>query len=147
MADLSLVRDEAFGIIPVRQTDSGYRFLLIQHHAGHWGFPKGHADPGESAMQTAQREFSEETGIAECEVIDHGISFTETYTFARNHKRFEKVVVYFPAWVQAQEVSCQQEEIKAFVWADYREASSRLSFEGGKKILADVQRYLAERSD
>ena len=37
-------------------------FLLIQHQAGHWAFPKGHANPGESPAETARREFAEETG-------------------------------------------------------------------------------------
>lgn len=30
---------------------------------GHWGVPKGEIDEGESFLQTAQREFTEETGI------------------------------------------------------------------------------------
>lgn len=37
--------------------------LLLKHLSGHWVFPKGHVDPGESDLQAAQREVEEEAGV------------------------------------------------------------------------------------
>ena len=35
--------------------------LLIKHNKGHWDFPKGHMEEGETEKQTAVREVKEET--------------------------------------------------------------------------------------
>jgi bis(5'-nucleosidyl)-tetraphosphatase len=146
MVEAKVTKDEAFGIIPILRGDSEYLFLLIQHHAGHWGFPKGHADPGESPLQAACRELGEETGISDYQVLA-GMSFLERYTFSRNGKKFEKTVVYYPAFVRTSTVNYQREEIKAYSWANFQLATTLLSFGGGKRILADVNRYLATRGD
>ncbi|MBW4469158.1 MAG: NUDIX domain-containing protein [Stenomitos rutilans HA7619-LM2] len=144
MANSTIAKDEAFGIVPILQTAHEQQFLLIQHHAGHWGFPKGHADPGESALQAACREFVEETGISDYTLIE-GISFSEQYPFTRSGRRFEKTVIYFPAWVETTTVQCQAKEIQAYVWAEYEQAIAKLSFDGAKQVLRDVQKYLQSR--
>ena len=75
-----MVYDQAFGLIPVLINNNHYQFLLIQHQGGHWGFPKGHAEAGESPVQSACREFEEETGITQYEV-NEGVSLIEQYQF------------------------------------------------------------------
>lgn len=143
MAGSTNAKDEAFGIVPIFQANNSYQFLLIQHHAGHWGFPKGHADSGETALQAACREFVEETGIAQYAVMDD-VSFTEQYGYTRDGKWFDKTVVYYPAQVESQVVSCQPEEIRAYAWLEYEAAIARLSFEGAKRVLTEVQHYLSQ---
>lgn len=133
--------DEAFGIVPILRQNGSVRFLLIQHHAGHWGFPKGHADPGETAIVAACREFVEETGITEYHVLAE-VSFKEQYAFTNKGTRFEKTVIYFPAWVQSELVTHQEAEIQASIWADYQMAIEQLTFEGSKQILTQVDEYL-----
>ncbi len=140
MNDLNIARDEAFGIIPILQRGDEHQFLLIQHHAGHWGFPKGHADPGETDVQAACREFEEETGITNFTVLD--VSFSEEYPFSRDGKKFAKTVVYYPAFVQSATVNCQPEEIKDYSWLSYDLAIGRLTFDGAKRVLTEVQQYL-----
>ena len=56
--------------------------LLLQHSdkkkQGHWDFPKGHVEDGETELQTALRELAEETGITDVEVFpdfNHKISY------------------------------------------------------------------------
>ncbi len=141
MAHSKFGKDEAFGIIPILHHDTGYQFLLIQHHAGHWGFPKGHADPGESALQAACREFIEETGIVDYTVMAD-VSFSEQYFFTRQGQKFQKTVIYFPAMVLSPAVKCQQEEIQAYAWLEYERAIALMSFNGGKQVLTEAHRYL-----
>ncbi len=39
------------------------KVLIVKHNAGHWDFPKGHMEAGETETQTAIREVKEETNI------------------------------------------------------------------------------------
>lgn len=134
------MKDEAFGIVPIHRQQDGDRFLLIQHWAGHWGFPKGHAELGESAQIAAQREFEEETGIQDYNIV--ATAFVESYQFEREGKRFEKTVTYFPAFVQSDAVSCQEQEIQDYVWLPYDAALEKITFGQSKQLLTRVKAYL-----
>lgn len=144
MAEREITKDEAFGIVPMLQ-DAQPKFLLIQHHAGHWGFPKGHADAGETPLQSAQREFTEETGIANYVLLE-GVEFSEQYSFHRDGQRFDKTVVYFLAIVPSPDVSFQAEEIQNYAWLPFEAAIARLTFDGAKRVLAEVNQYLNSKT-
>ncbi|MCS6813732.1 MAG: NUDIX domain-containing protein [Cyanobacteria bacterium] len=135
------MKDEAFGIVPVHRHPEGDRFLLIQHNAGHWGFPKGHAEAGESPLQAACREFTEETGIQMFTVIDD-VSFTEHYVFQKDGQKIAKTVIYFPAWVQTTEVHHQEAEIKNYAWASFDQAMALITFPAARQVLHEAQTYL-----
>ena len=71
--------DKSCGVVLL---NSGKVLLLrhpsnSSHGGGHWDFPKGHIDEGESEIQTALRELEEETGIAHTNVI---AGFRDTIT-------------------------------------------------------------------
>ena len=52
------------GAVVYRDIKGEVRYLLIKNkRSAHWGFPKGHIEPGETKKQTAIREVLEETGI------------------------------------------------------------------------------------
>ena len=83
----------AAGMILRRRDSGGDRWLLLHAVAhGEWGFPKGHAEPGEAPPATARRECAEECGIALLAVEGPPLELAYTVPDGR-HKR----VLMFPA--------------------------------------------------
>ncbi|XZO03433.1 MAG: bis(5'-nucleosyl)-tetraphosphatase [Microcoleus sp.] len=154
------MKDEAFGIVPVFVNATDTLFLLIQHQAGHWAFPKGHADPGESALETAKRELEEETGIRDYEVLEEP-SFVEYYSFvqeyapssvkhyssAKEGEVIEKSVTYFVAFVNLMDVVLQVEEVQNSAWSSFEEAINLITFDGNRQVLREVKAYLDGRKE
>lgn len=64
MPDRHRARTEtsAGGVI-IRRIGGIPHVLLIRDSYQHWGFPKGHVEPGESPADAALREAAEETGL------------------------------------------------------------------------------------
>jgi bis(5'-nucleosidyl)-tetraphosphatase len=140
-----VMKDAAFGIVPifVQETDdsSEMQFLLIRHWAGHWGFPKGHAEGEETAIVTACRELEEETGIQAYTVLDD-TSFVEQYSFKKDGETIEKTVTYFIARVESPAVTCQEQEIQAYTWVNFDTALQTITFDQAKRILQRVYDHL-----
>ena len=56
--------EKSCGAIVYRKHHGNTEILLIKHiNSGHWSFPKGHMEQGESETETALREIKEETGL------------------------------------------------------------------------------------
>ncbi|MEG3929093.1 NUDIX domain-containing protein [Microcoleus sp. D3_18a_C4] len=138
------MKDECFGIVPIFGKEADALFLLIQHQAGHWAFPKGHANPGESPAETARREFEEETGISDFEMLDEP-SFTEHYSFVKDGEPIEKSVTYFLGFVNSMEVVLQEEEVQNSAWLSFEEAVTRITFDANRLMFGEVKAYLDSR--
>lgn len=133
--------EHSFGIVPYRRERGEFIFLLIQHNAGHWAFPKGHAEGSETPLQSALRELKEEAGVGIVRVWDQ-VSFVEIYPLRRGgHKHF-KTVTYWPAEVNADPVHVQPEEVQAYAWLAYTPAMQRITFPEARQVLQDVYQHL-----
>jgi diadenosine hexaphosphate hydrolase (ATP-forming) len=67
------------------------RTLLLQHVSGHWVFPKGHVEAGETQLQAALREIAEEAGVtARCD--DPQRTWT---TFYRNPHGVQRLITWY----------------------------------------------------
>ena len=135
-------KDFSYGLVPMYQDGDQVEFLLTQHTEGHWAFPKGHAEGDESPLESAQREFEEETGIVQYQV-DESVKFQEEYYPQQDGEVLHKTVIYYPAWVSDKKVNVQAEEVTDYGWFEYREAMKKITFPGSKKILRKVKKYLA----
>lgn len=137
---MSMKKENSYGIIPVRFQENAWQVLLVQHHAGHWGFPKGHAELNETPQQSAERELQEETKLT----VQRYLSlepFIENYIFNFHKQRISKNVQYFLALVQG-EVAIQECEIQASRWLSLLEAHQVIFFKEGKRICQEVEEYL-----
>lgn len=59
-----MLNEKSCGALVYRKYHGNTEILLIKHlNSGHWSFPKGHVEEGETEVETAIREIKEETGI------------------------------------------------------------------------------------
>ena len=52
--------------------------LVVSQHRSSWSLPKGHIDPGESALAAAKREIYEESGVQQLQFIKELGSYERT---------------------------------------------------------------------
>ncbi len=51
-------KEKSCGTIVYHKKNDKYEFLLLHYPEGHWDFPKGHIETGETEIETALRELS-----------------------------------------------------------------------------------------
>ncbi len=117
------------------------RYLLLHYSAGHWDFPKGHVEKGETEEQTALRELREETGISDGKVVP-GFREPIHYFFTAHGQRISKDVVFFLAKTETEKITISNEH-QGFAWLPYEAAMARLSFKNAKDILQKAHGFLA----
>lgn len=132
--------EKSCGALTFRTENGTRRVLVIRHrHGGHWAFPKGHVEPGETEHETAARETLEETGVR----VRFADGFRETtrYSPARG---VEKDVVYFVAEYDGGELRPQPEEVAEARFAPEDEAMKLLTFDVDRHLLEHARAFLAE---
>lgn len=129
-------QEKSCGVICYTCRDGRLCVLLIrQKHGGHWAFPKGHVEEGETEQQTALRELREETG-AEA-VLDEGYREVVTYSPARG---VMKDVVFFTGRLTGGQLQCQPEEIRRLAFVPVTKALRMLTFRADKDLLRKALR-------
>ena len=104
---------------------------LIKHvNSGHWSFPKGHVEAGETEVETAKREIMEETSIEA--LIDS--TFRETVSYSPK-KDVQKEVVYFIAKAKNTNFVLQKSEVSEAKWVDINYAYNILTYDNDKNIV------------
>lgn len=147
-------KDQSFGIIPIFMDKTGKpRFLVVQQAIGHWTFPKGHKEKGETSQQTALRELQEETGISKCDILDAApleIAYIIPKNFESTYKEkgeeVAKTVTYFLEKVHKTSVTLKRSsgEIINYMWLPYETAHERITFSEAKSILAQAFQYITQ---
>jgi 8-oxo-dGTP pyrophosphatase MutT (NUDIX family) len=130
-------KEISYGIIPIRRGSHGWEVLMVQLHAGHWGFPKGHANKGEEPLSAAKRELLEETGLTVHKVIIEN-AFVEDYHFFSNSQKVHKKVFYFLAEVIGNPV-IQLSELQALQWIPLSKAVDHATYPATQQICRDIE--------
>lgn len=109
------------------------KVLLVKHNAGHWDFPKGHVEEGETEFETAIREVKEETNI------DIKIEKENRYITKYSPKEnVMKTVIYFIGEKVGGEDKPQIEEVSDVEWIDVNNAVERITHQRSKEIMMQV---------
>lgn len=134
-----VIKEKSCGAVVYNKNESGIiEYLLIKHkNGGHWSFPKGHMEAGETEVETAVREISEETGLKV--KIDQNFRFEMKYS---PKPRILKKVVYFVAETKTREIVCQIEEVIDSMWVEYESASQKLIHSESIKLLLEAKKYI-----
>ncbi len=104
--------------------------LLVKHNAGHWDFPKGHVEEGETLEETAIREVKEETNVL--------IEVNSNYRYVTRYSPKENVlkdVIYFLGKPLSNDLKNQEEEVSEVKFVDIDQALSLITYDNSKKIL------------
>jgi 8-oxo-dGTP pyrophosphatase MutT (NUDIX family) len=127
-------RQFAAGGVIIKKEKGRPKVLLIKDSYGHWTWPKGHIEKGESPEQAAAREISEETGQKRIEVAE--LLGKQQYYFTLKGKRIFKTVYVFLVKASAREkISVQTSEIRAARWFWPDEALDTIEYEGSRSML------------
>lgn len=105
-----------------------------------WTLPKGTPDPGESIEQTAIREVAEETGL---EVRITAPLDAIEYWFVQSGTRIHKTVHYFLMVATGGDLSRHDREFHSVRWVAFDEASTFLTFETERALVARAREVLA----
>ncbi|MEN3047193.1 MAG: NUDIX domain-containing protein [Candidatus Caldarchaeales archaeon] len=113
-------------------------YLLLLYSAGHWDFPKGGIEEGETEVEAVVREVYEETGIREMQLID-GFRQTIQYSYRSQQGEVRKSVVFYLAKTATFDVRLSHEH-KGYAWLKYEDAIDQLTYNTAKSVLrvADV---------
>ena len=135
----------AAGGVVVKKDEEYFKVLLIEDKYGHWIWPKGHIEEGESKEETALREISEETGLKDLDILKElGL---QQYCFEGGDKKIFKTVHIFLVEVLSEEpIFVQVEEIKEAKWFSPKEALEKIEYEGSKVLLEKGIKEFVRRS-
>lgn len=132
--------EKSCGAIVYRKFHGNIEILLIKNqNGGHWSFPKGHVEAGETEEQTALREIKEETGIDV--ILD--TSFRKVNTYAPK-KEITKDVVYFLAKATSYDYTPQEEEIARVKWVEINHAGTILSYDNDRQLVNQAKSIIKD---
>ncbi|MBR5305852.1 MAG: NUDIX domain-containing protein [Oscillospiraceae bacterium] len=124
-------KEKSCGAIVFYLKEDKEQILLIKHsNSGHWSFPKGHVEEGETEVETAVREIMEETGVN----ADIDTRFRTVVTYSPK-KDVIKDVVYFFATTDNYDTRNQEEEVSEVRWVDIDKALGSVSYKNDKELV------------
>ena len=118
-------------------------FLVLHYPAGHWDFPKGAVEKGETEEQAARREIMEESGLRVDSFIPNFRKVIE-YHYRRSEGLSHKQVIFFLARSDRRDVRISFEH-SGYDWLTLEQALRRLTFENARNILRDANAFLSSK--
>jgi len=121
---------ETIVITPVRRAADGRAVVAL---------PKGHVDPGQTAVEAAAREVREEAGV-EAEPIEK--LGDVRYWYQRAGRRIAKEVAFFLCEYRSGDPGDHDAEVEVARWMPLSEAVDALSYKGEREMVERARERL-----
>ena len=112
------------------------KVLLVFHNLGHYGFPKGHVEKGETEEETAIREVKEETNC-DAKIIP---GFREVITYSPK-PNVMKDVVFFIGEPITKDLKPQEEETSDVFFVKATDALKMITHKDERELLEKAIEY------
>src|SRR5581483_8419845 len=122
--------EQALVIVPTRRAADGSRVL---------GLPKGHIDPGETALQAAAREVREEAGVRVAPIGELG---EVRYLYRRAGRLVPKAVVFYLFRYLGGDPADHDEEDEEARWMELAAAQHALTYDCEREMIARARKAL-----
>lgn len=129
--------ERSAGALVFRRTPSGRVYLLLKYPAGHWDFPKGNIEKGETPLETMRREVREETGVTDVRPVE-GFEHAIDYFYNRDGRRIHKQVIFFLAESHQEKVTISFEH-RDYAWLGFEDAMRLVTYPNSKRLLRDAE--------
>lgn len=139
-----MIEQQSAGIITLSQKNDEQKYLILHYLSGHWDFPKGKLEPGETQHQAAHRELQEETGLS-AEILP-GFQESLTYTFKERGKIIRKTVTFFVGITHEQPIRLSREHT-GYLWLPYEKAHEKLTYQNAKELLKKAHEFLKNNNE
>jgi 8-oxo-dGTP pyrophosphatase MutT (NUDIX family) len=138
------MEERSAGAVVFKDGSEGRSYLLLLN-AGHWDFPKGNREEGETELETVLREVGEETGLQNISILT-GFRRVIEYYYRRDGKNVHKQVVYLLASTNEDQVRISGEH-QGYGWFSYRDAIKRASYDNSKNTLAEAEKFMRRQPE
>jgi len=105
-----------------------------------WSLPKGHLEEGETAVQAAEREVAEETGIDGTVLAPLG---SIDYWFVTEGRRVHKTVHHYLLRFTGGELSDADVEVTEVAWVPLTEMEQRLAYADERRLVRTAESVIA----
>ena len=133
-----MIKEKSCGVFAIKKENNLIKIILIRHNDGHWGFPKGHMEKGETEIETAIRETKEETNL-DVTIIP---SFRKIVTYSPKEGVTKDVIYYLG--IPSGDVKIDNKEIIDYKWITINEIENYINHEDHIKIINDLKDFLRE---
>lgn len=141
-----IVREPTSGGIVFRHgKDGDVEILLIQDAKDRWTIPKGHIEPGETAVVTAQREIGEEAGLTQ--VSMHGWLGKIHFRYRRADKLVLMTTqIYLVKALGDTDAIKKEEWMNGIKWFKFTDALDEIEYEDIAKLILKAKTRIREEN-
>lgn len=142
-----MIREKSAGAVIFRRSGRKNKYLLLHYESGHWDFPRGHIERGETEQCAAAREIEEETGIKKINFVSGfrvSVSWFYRKKIGKKMLMSNKTAVLFLAQTKTRRIKISDEHI-GYNWMAFDKAIGELTFLKSRKILEKANEFLKEK--
>lgn len=132
------MKEKSCGAIVYKKENEELKFLLVHQSNGHYSFPKGHMEEGETELETTLREIKEETNLD----VEVDTNFREQISYFVESRNVMKDSVYFIATPTTFDLINQEGEITECGWYDYETVKTKIEFADIIEIFEKAYNYI-----